>query len=189
MAGVVFASAAKANDGEFEFLGEVDFPTGYQIAGTEFGGLSGISYDARKRVYYAICDDRSQIDPAHFYRIAIDLSDGALDPGDVTFKTVTSMLDKNGQPFAALSVDPESIRIDARTRTLYWTSEGDANALLPPFVRQMKLDGTFLRELETLTKYLPTASKANGIRNNLAFESLTFLPGRSPSSACRCATT
>ncbi|MBK8175876.1 MAG: esterase-like activity of phytase family protein [Rhodospirillales bacterium] len=161
---------------ELEFIGEVDFPTGYAFKGTTVGGLSGIDYDRRHKVFYAISDDRSQINPARFYKLKIDLSDGMLDDGDVTFSDVTPMLDESGQPFAINTVDPESIRYDRARNALFWTSEGDANALLPPFVREMKLDGTFVRELRTPQTYTPTADQSSGIRNNLAFESLTFSP-------------
>jgi 3-phytase len=170
-------SAANAAP-ELEFIGEADFPTGYTFKNTTVGGLSGIDYDRRHKVFYAISDDRSQLNPARFYKLKIDLSDGALDDGDVTFVDVKPMLDTNGQPFATNTVDPESIRYDPASNTLFWTSEGDGNALLPPFVREMTLDGAFVRELRTPQKYFPTANQSSGIRNNLAFESLAFSPTR-----------
>ena len=47
-----------------EFLGIVTFPTGTIFADTEVGGLSSITYDYKKGVYYALSDDRSQTNPS-----------------------------------------------------------------------------------------------------------------------------
>jgi 3-phytase len=168
------ATSAKKDEPPLRFLGEVQFPTGLVFDGTQVGGLSGIDYDPRPNLYYAISDDRSQINPARFYELTIDLSDGALADGDVVLRRVVTILTEQGVPFAPLSLDPESIRFDPTRRTLFWTSEGDANALVPPFVREMKRDGRFVQELETPAKYDPTADNASGIRNNLAFENFTL---------------
>ncbi|MBV5275933.1 MAG: esterase-like activity of phytase family protein [Lamprocystis purpurea] len=159
------------------FIGEAVFPTGYQFAGTEVGGLSGIDYDPRRGTFVAISDDRSQIDAARFYRLAIDLTDGQLASADVRFLDVTTLLDETGAPFAPSSLDPESIRIARDGKSLFWTSEGDAGNLIAPFVRQMTWGGRFVRELRTPEKFAPTADQSAGIRNNLAFESLTLSPG------------
>jgi hypothetical protein len=75
-----------------DFLGQVTFPTGSVVEGTQLGGLSGITYDPSKGVYYSISDDRSQLNPARFYTLDINLSDGELNTGDVTFENVTTLL-------------------------------------------------------------------------------------------------
>jgi hypothetical protein len=172
--GAAGAAWAKKDEPRLRFLGEVQFPTGLVFDGTQVGGLSGIDYDPRQGLYYAISDDRSSINPARFYELTIDLHDGTLDDGDVVFRGVVTILNEQGLPFAPLSLDPESIRFDPARRTLFWTSEGDANALVPPFVREMKRDGRFVQELDIPAKYDPTADASSGIRNNLAFENLTL---------------
>ena len=43
---------------DVEFLGEVVVPTGTIFDGTEIGGLSSITFDAGRRVYYALSDDQ-----------------------------------------------------------------------------------------------------------------------------------
>ncbi len=158
---------------DVEFLGEVTFPTGFMFNETEVGGLSGLAYDEAQSVYYAIADDRSE--NARFYTTQIDLSDGALDEGDITFQAVTTLLDKSGQKFSSGSLDPEGIALGA-DGTLYVSSEGDANQLIDPFVRAIAPDGSFISELPIPAIYLPTADQTSGIRNNLAFESLTITP-------------
>jgi 3-phytase/alkaline phosphatase D len=163
-----FHSAADA-DVMVEYLGEATFPSGYTYAGTEVGGLSGIDYDGLADRYVAISDDR--VAP-RFYELTIDLSDGTLDEGDVAFAGVTDILDSTGLPFAPLVADPEAIRLGNCPDLLYWTSEGDATAGLAPFVRVMRRTGQPVDEFELPARFLPTAT--SGIRNNLAFESLTF---------------
>ena len=158
-----------------EFLGEVTFPTGLTFEDTQVGGLSGIVYDAENQVFYSISDDRSQINPARFYTLEIDLNDGSLDEGDISFEDVTTLLNENGEPFPEFSLDPEGITL-TENNTLFISSEGDANRLIDPFVNEFSLDGELLDMLPVPDKFLPTADQTGGIRNNLAFESLTLSP-------------
>ncbi|MEL6381247.1 MAG: esterase-like activity of phytase family protein [Cyanobacteria bacterium J06626_18] len=160
---------------DIEFLGEVTFPTGFIYENTEMGGLSGLAYDADNDLYYAISDDRSQINPARYYTLDIDLSDGSLDDGDVTFTDVTTLLGADGEPYPEASLDPEGIGL-TNDGTLYISSEGDANALVAPFLNEFSLDGQQLTELPVDDKFVPTADQSSGIRNNLAFESVTLTP-------------
>lgn len=158
-----------------EFLGEVTFETGFTFAGTEVGGLSAITYDAGNDVYYALSDDRSEIDPARFYSLAIDVADGDLQAGDVTFQSVVTLTGESAQPFPAGSLDPEGIALSGEG-TLFISSEGVANQEPPiaPFVNEFALHGQQLMALPVPGKYLPTTTA--GIRNNLAFESLALTP-------------
>jgi 3-phytase/alkaline phosphatase D len=164
---------------DVEFLGEVTFPTGFTFEGTQVGGLSGIAYDRFNNVFYSISDDRSQFNPARFYTLNIDLSDGSLDDGDVTFEDVTTITDENGQPFALNSLDPEGIAFTERG-TLFISSEGErsTNRLIDPFVNEFSLQGKQFNELPVPDKFNPAGVGENdpGIRNNLAFESLTISP-------------
>src|SRR3990172_4599442 len=80
----------------YELIGTANIPTGTQFEGTEIGGLSSITYDPRRGVYYAISDDQGTIDPVRYYTLDIDVSDGQLDSGDITFQEVTTILDESG---------------------------------------------------------------------------------------------
>jgi 3-phytase/alkaline phosphatase D len=166
---------SRQNVSQVDFLGEVTFPTGLTFRDTEVGGLSGLVYDSEKEVYYTISDDRSEKNPARFYTLSIDLSDGQLNDGDVTFNNVTTITDQSGQAFAKNRLDPEGITL-SDNGALYISSEGDANNLINPFVNAFSLEGKQLSELPVPAKFLPTADKSRGIRNNLAFESLTITP-------------
>lgn len=166
---------SKKTVADIEFLGDATFETGFTFNETEVGGLSGITYDPFKNVFYSISDDRSQNDPARFYTLSIDVSDGDLQDNDVTFQDVTTLLDENGEPFPELSLDPEGIALTNKS-TLFISSEGDASNLTNPFVNQFSLEGRQFQELPVPEKFLPSSEGTRGIRNNLAFESLTITP-------------
>ncbi|MFN2115952.1 MAG: phytase [Anaerolineae bacterium] len=157
-----------------ELIGAVTFDTGHTFEDTEFGGLSAITWDAED-TFYVLSDDRSQRDPARFYTVRIDLGDGSLDDGDVVIEAVTMLRDVDGEPFAASAVDPEGIAM-SRQGTLFISSEGDAGRQLAPWVRELRLDGTHVRELPLPEHYAPNESGTRGVRPNLAFEPLTITP-------------
>ncbi|MBY5815860.1 esterase-like activity of phytase family protein [Rhizobium leguminosarum] len=154
------------------YLGEFVIPTGHMENGVEFGGISGLDFDAATGHYLAISDDRSERGPARFYELDADLDASGL-KGVSIVKQVT-LKDKNGEPFVARTVDPESIRLGKDG--IYWGSEGDGKALLAPFVRVASPDGSFVREFKLPEGFAPTADKSTGIRDNLAFEDLAVAP-------------
>ncbi len=164
-----------------ESLGVVTFATGTSFEGTTVGGWSGITWagvaeGGDEHTYYAVCDDRSQINPARFYTLEIDVSDGALEPGDVTIRAVTTLLDEEGQAYAGGAIDPEGIAIRS-DGTLLISSEGDARAGLAPSITEHGLDGRATGSLPVREHFQPATDGSRGVRNNLAFESLTIAPG------------
>ena len=163
----------------YELIGTTSIPTGTQFDGTEIGGLSSISYDAKRGVYYAISDDQGTIDPVRYYTLSIDVSDGQLDPGDITFLDVTTMLDASGMPYAPASLDPEGLAL-THEGSLYYTSEGFAARTPPvnPFIDRMNLNGHHTRSLTVPDKFLPDKDNpgTRGVRANLGFESLNVTP-------------
>lgn len=164
--------AQASNDLSLEFIGEAIFPTGFTFEGTEVGGLSGIDYDRKNNTYITISDDRAENNFARFYDLEINLDDGYLDDGDVVFTKVTEIVDVDNSSFEAGSVDPESIRLSSFPDLLYWTSEGNAENGIAPFVRIMSRAGKPIDEFQLPEKFLPNVE--SGVRNNLAFENLTF---------------
>jgi hypothetical protein len=169
---------ANASDGakppRLEFLGQAIVPSGTTFSGTIVGGLSSITYDAARGTFYALSDDQSQLNPARFYTIRVDVSDGRLDQGDVQFVDVTTLLAPDGQPYAPSSFDPEGLTL-ARGGELILTSEGIAANGISPWVRRYALDGSFLGELPVPDAYDPT-SATHGVRQNLAFEAAAVSP-------------
>src|SRR5215212_8219363 len=85
-------AVAKGPKTDLDFLGQAIVPTGTTFAGTTVGGLSSITYDSRRGVFYTLSDDQSQLEPARFYTLRVDVSDGHLDNGDVQFLDVTTLL-------------------------------------------------------------------------------------------------
>ncbi|OCQ98011.1 PEP-CTERM sorting domain-containing protein [Oscillatoriales cyanobacterium USR001] len=156
------------------FIGEAIFPTGLEFQKTEVGGLSGITYDASKQVYYVISDDRSQKHPARFYTLKIDFDSNQLKPEGVKIIGVTTLADENDRPFAPLSLDPEGIAVMGES--VFISSEGDVERQINPFIRQFSLTGKLLKTLPIPDKFLPNIQGNVGVRNNLAFEGLTITP-------------
>ncbi|WP_333351441.1 esterase-like activity of phytase family protein [Microcoleus sp. B3-A4] len=161
---------------KIDFIGRAIFPTGSPFQGTEIGGLSSITYDAEKQVYYAISDDRSSKAPARFYTLKINLQSGKLEKQQITFTGVTTLLDENGKGFPELSLDPEGIAFTGNS--VFVSSEGDVDRQINPFIKEFSLDGKLLKTLAIPELFLPDDKGTKGIRNNLAFESLTLTPDR-----------
>ncbi|MEG4108238.1 esterase-like activity of phytase family protein [Microcoleus sp. S13_C5] len=161
---------------KIDFIGRAIFPTGSPFQGTEIGGLSSITYDADKQVYYAISDDRSSKAPARFYTLKINLQSGKLEKEQITFTGVTTLLDENGKGFPELSLDTEGIVFTGNS--VFVSSEGDVDRQINPFIKEFSLNGKLLKTLAIPDLFLPDDKGTKGIRNNLSFESLTLTPDR-----------
>jgi 3-phytase len=168
------AVSLRAHQPSLQFLGQAIVPTGTTFAGTTIGGLSSITYDADRSVYYVLSDDQSQINPARFYTVSVHVGPG-FDASDVHFDAVTTLQQPGGGPYPTGGLDPEGLAL-TKDRELILTSEGNTNTLLAPFVRRYDLVGDYLADLPVPGYYLPTADHSSGIRFNLAFESAGVSP-------------
>ena len=164
-----FPAVADAHRLDLDFRGEAIVPTGTMFEGTTVGGLSSITYDHRRGVYYAISDDASVINPVRYYTVALDAR-GRLSDGDVRFKDVTTLLAPDGNPYPPLSLDPEGLTL-TKDRELIVTSEGIRTTGIDPFVRRYSLGGHVLGSLPVPEEFLVTPDPAKGVRQNLGFES------------------
>jgi hypothetical protein len=174
----IVASQTVDDFSKIEFIGKDTLPTGFSFQGTEVGGLSGITYNTESNLYYAISDDRGAKAPARFYTLKIDLSQGKLNQGGVSLIKVTPLLDENGQAFPPGSTDTEGIAVTNKD-TVFITSEGSFKPLIHPFVREFSLtSGKLINTLSIPQKFLPRENPLRGVRNNLAFESLTITGDR-----------
>ncbi|NMF66060.1 esterase-like activity of phytase family protein [Brasilonema octagenarum] len=159
-----------------DFIGSATFPTDYTFKKTPMGGLSGITYDAKKQLYYTISDDRSEKAAARFYTLKIDLSNGTLTNDKVVPLGVTTLLNESSQTFPTGTIDSEGITL-TNHETVYISSEGDNLKQITPFLKEFSLSsGKVLNTLPIPNKFLPDKSRKQGVRNNLAFESLTITP-------------
>src|ERR1700743_3538124 len=168
------------------YLGQSQVGFDAVFDGTVIGGLSAITYDPGRQLYYVISDDRSEKNPARFYTVRIALSDKGIT--DVTFTAPHPLLDRSGQPFRPLTTsttpptippDPEGIAFDPGRQRLYWSSEGErltaGPVLLDPWVRATGLDGAYLGQF-TLPANLAMSVQHTGPRRNKALEGLTLTP-------------
>ncbi|WP_293130403.1 esterase-like activity of phytase family protein [Okeania sp. SIO3I5] len=170
----VIKSMTKATLPQITFLAEVNFPTGLKFKNTEVGGLSGITYNLDRQIYYAISDDRSIKAPARFYTLKIDLESDKISEETVSFVDVTNLLNETGKIFPPLSIDPEGITFNGTH--LFISSEGDRERQIQPFIKEFSLEGKQLRSLPIPEKFLIQTD--SGIRNNLAWENLTITPSK-----------
>jgi hypothetical protein len=164
---------------DVEFLGETVVPTGTMFDGTEIGGLSSITYDKARGVYHTISDDqgnRPSGDPVRYYTIDVDLSDGALDDGDVEFIDVTQLFEIRKTPFPPGGLDPEGFTL-ARKGFFFMSSEGNtlADPIIDPFIRRYNRNGRVTADLPIPGQYISN-DVDHGVRFNLAFESLNVTP-------------
>ena len=168
------------------YLGQSQIPFNAAFDGTVIGGLSALSYDAGRQLYYIISDDRSKKNPARFYTVQLSLSDRGID--NVTFTGTHPLLDRSGQPFPPLTLDitppivppdPEGIAFDPVRQRLYWSSEGErltsGPVLLDPWVRTAALDGAYLGQF-TLPANLAMSAQRMGPRRDKALEGLALTP-------------
>lgn len=161
-----------------DFLSEYQLPK-LNVQNTPVGGLSGITYDRQRDLFYAISDDRSDLAPARFYTLKLALE--ATDPKtpkikQVTVEDLTLITDETGQPFAKGTVDPEGIALSP-LGTLFISSEGVARDRIPPFVREFDLQtGQWKRSLPIPERYKPSTKdgQPQGVGDNLGFEALTL---------------
>jgi hypothetical protein len=163
-------------------VGELDIPDqSVQVDDTTVGGLSGITYDARRGVYYLISDDRGDFGPARFYTARIDISSSGI--RNVTFLGATPLdsdADTPGiQPYDHNQSDTEEIVL-LPDDTLIVSSERDINN--NPWLRHFALDGSLLGELPLPQVFVPAAApdatgkmvQNRGLRPNLGFEGVTL---------------
>ena len=140
-----------------QWLAEARLPHRLAFQGTVVGGLSGIDYDAARREYVLLSDDRSDLDPARFYT-----ANWALD-GTPKLTGVASLRQADGatwpnrrQANRGVPVpDPEALRWRPDTDTLLWTSEGDLARGFGPALYESRRDGGLIRQIALPAMFAP----------------------------------
>jgi hypothetical protein len=164
-------------------IGEQRLPWRMQFRDTMVGGLSGIDYDAAHGDWVMISDDRSEHNPARYYRARLSYDDKSFKSVELT--SVVTLLQPDGKVYPSkenfrrhggVVPDLEAIRVDPQNGNIWYTSEGDAPAGLPPFVRQAQPDGVLKSELALPDMFDVPADGKSGPRNNQSFEGLSFSP-------------
>ena len=169
---------------QLKFIDEYDIPYNKQFQNTTIGGLSGIDYDSKHKVYYLISDDRSSINPSRFYSAKISLDKKGIK--GVRFISVKNLLAPNGSVYpnskqdAYHTPDPEAIRYNLKTGELLWSSEGeriikkDTIILEDPSVNTISANGKYIDSF-VLPSNMHMQSVQQGPRQNGVFEGLSFI--------------
>jgi len=159
-----------------EFLGAYTLPK-TNFKDTLVGGLSGLTYDRKKDLFYAVSDDRSDRAPARFYTLKLELDPARPSLRQVVVQDVTILTQEDGQPFAKNTIDPEGIALSSR-ESVFISSEGVVHDGVPPFIGEFDLKtGQLRRKLPIPEAFLPDSDnplQSRGVQDNLAFESLTL---------------
>lgn len=170
-------------DISLEFLGEYELPK-MKFQDTTVGGLSGITYDRQRDRFYAISDDRSNLAPARFYTLNLNLNNNKLE--NIKIENVTFLKPNEGETYPKGTIDPEGIVLTPQG-TLFIATEGSSRELFAPFIGEFDLKTGLLKQnLPMLQTYLPNSDgkpQERGVQENLGFESLTVNPtGSLPST-------
>jgi hypothetical protein len=180
---------AERSVGSLRLIGQQILPRRMEFQGTVLGGLSGIDYDTANNRYVFISDDRTTTDsgnPPRFYTANLNFNDTSF--SNVQFLSTVTLKQPDGSTYPKVPdpkvADPESIRIDPTSGNLVWTSEGDRTPgatpprIIDPFIREMRTDGTHVREY-ILPSMFHMSANNTGPMGNLAFEGISFTPDRS----------
>lgn len=163
-----------------EFLDQYELPKP-MFQQTPVGGLSGLTYNKKQNLFYAISDDRSQKAPARFYTLEMQLKlqDKTPQIAAVNLKDVTFLQTEAGEQFPSGAIDAEGIAF-APGNTVFIGSEGNTNQDINPFISRFDLNSGKQKQTLPLPQrfLLPETEEEapRGVRNNLGFESLTLNP-------------
>ena len=156
------------------FIDDFNFADGAlfdHIEPPEFGGISGIGYDPTNGSLTALSDARFD---CRFYELELKLSENSL---KVTPISVTFLRDGEGELLPPRAMDGEGLALMS-DGSLLVSSEGDVSRGAAPGLFLFGSDGRMKRQLPVPAKFLGSSADdaAEGVRDNLAFESLAISP-------------
>ncbi|MEP7253998.1 MAG: esterase-like activity of phytase family protein, partial [Ginsengibacter sp.] len=176
-------ASGKDEFGRLKLLSEYEVPFNKEFQNTVIGGLSGIDYDSANQVYYIISDDRSERNPARYYKAKIISNDSKIDSVEFIETTLLKNMEGNFYPGPAQDIyhtpDPEAIRFNASNNSLVWSSEGerivtsDRVVLEDPTITEINDKGIYT-DTFVLPPQLPMSALNQGPRRNSVFEGLSF---------------
>lgn len=142
LAALLIASPAAAQ--KVSLLKACETPKDIVFQGGGYGGISGIDYDPRTKLWAFISDDKSEHGPSHVFLGKLDVR-----PGKACGPELTAMIPlrrEDGQTFpdrkaGTEAADGEAIRFDPLGADLVWSTEGDFDHGYPPSIRRIRADG------------------------------------------------
>ncbi len=160
-----------------EFLDRYEIPK-EQFQDTIIGGLSAIAYNRQEDKFYVLSDDRGKRSPARFYTFDLEVEQQndrikieSFQPEKVTF-----IKDEEGNDYPVEKIDPEGIALSPRN-TIFISSEGNTTKNIKPFISEFELEtGKKISDVRLPQRFLSSEDpdRPQGVRENLAFESLTI---------------
>jgi hypothetical protein len=148
-----------------KFLGSSATLDEQSFAGTNVGGLSAITYDPTRDLYYSLVD-REQRTFSRFYTLSLPLEQGKL--GEPKVFDVTTLYDFEDKELGGGEIDGEGIAITNGGEIFVASEYG-------PSIHRFSLDGRMLAKPPVPQKFL-VGPKGEG-QENAAFEGLTLSPG------------
>lgn len=163
-------SSNNKNTITLKFIDDYVLSSDIDPSGSIVGGLSGLDFDG-KDTWYFICDDGGRKGTPRFYTAEIDLDEKQIH--SVKIANTFHLKTPEGKTFEEGTVDPESIRLDNKRKTLFWTSEGNKKNNTQPFIYQMDLKGNYIKAFQMPSYFEYSSDKEMGFRRNGVFECLT----------------
>lgn len=172
-----------ANISSLKYIGQYEIPFNLQYRNTTVGGLSGIDYDIKTGLYFMICDDRSDKNPARFYTAKILFNQSKIDT--VIFTGMKYLRHQDGTVYPNnkqdrfRTPDPEAMRYNPTNKQLIWSSEGERiinakdTVLENPSVTIISTKGKY-KDNFALPANLTMYSTENGPRKNSVLEGMSF---------------
>lgn len=175
------ATPEMSDIGDVRVIGVQVLEKGLIVGDTLVGGFSGLDYDAGNNVWYVVSDDRSMNDPARFYTATLDYSPESFE--HVSIDSAITLLQENGEPYPNREQggnvpDTEAIRFDRQTELIWYTSEGDEELGIDPFVAAATTDGTWMQQPALPDIFDVDQARTIGTRNNNGFEGLSLSADR-----------
>ncbi|WP_375560494.1 esterase-like activity of phytase family protein [Bernardetia sp. OM2101] len=166
---------------KFRFIGEKIIPFeetfGEDNEKMTVGGISGIDYNKSTDSYYLLSDDLfDENGRLRFYTAKLNYTKDSFTT--LQINSVSFLKQENTQLYPTKSegmktADPESIIFSSQSNTLFWSSEGDRERNILPFIAEMDTNGNQIRKLNLPQHFIDTTQN-KGWYHNAAIESLTF---------------
>lgn len=158
---------------KIKFIGDFTLDSSFKFNNKLVGGLSGLVYDDKEKIFLAISDDRSDYDHARIYKLKLV----SMDPLEVKVVGQLYLTDQTGAYFKKGFVDFEGITI-LPSGNLLLSSESidDKDLTRPPRLMEFSNQGRFYKDWIVKKRYYQ--KEGEGVRKNKSFESLVYSDGK-----------